>query len=148
VRVEINSLKQLENTNGQVKTGKILRLNDAYNSNPIGFASALDVLSAIPGKRKVLVTPGMIELGEKQDQENRKLAEKAAKICDLALVVGETNRKAILEGLASGEMEDEQHKVFETMQGAFAYLYQYCQDGDVVLIENDLPDLYEGVVSF
>jgi UDP-N-acetylmuramoyl-tripeptide--D-alanyl-D-alanine ligase len=146
VRVPIASLPT---ANGQqVKQGQILRLNDAYNSNPIGFASALDVLSEIPGGRKILVTPGMIELGEKQEEENRRLSTQAAKVCDLVLVVGETNKKAILEGLTAGGSRDEQHKSFSTMKSALGYLSNYCEDKDVVLIENDLPDLYEGVVSF
>jgi UDP-N-acetylmuramoyl-tripeptide--D-alanyl-D-alanine ligase len=146
VRVPIASLPK--STGQQVKPGQILRLNDAYNSNPIGFASALDVLSEIPGGRKILVTPGMIELGEKQEEENRRLSTQAAKVCDLVLVVGETNKKAILEGLTAGGSKDEQHMSFSTMKSALGYLSDYCEDKDVVLIENDLPDLYEGVVSF
>jgi UDP-N-acetylmuramoyl-tripeptide--D-alanyl-D-alanine ligase len=146
VRVPIASLPK--SSGQQVKPGQILRLNDAYNSNPIGFASALDVLSEIPGGRKILVTPGMIELGEKQEEENRRLSTQAAKVCDLVLVVGETNKKAILEGLTAGGSKDDQHKSFSTMKSALGFLSDYCEDKDVVLIENDLPDLYEGVVSF
>lgn len=148
VRVPIASLPQAENGNSAIKPGQILRLNDAYNSNPIGFASALDVLGEIPGGRKILVTPGMIELGEKQEEENRRLSTKAAGICDMVLVVGETNKKAIMEGLNAGGIKEEQHRSFASMRSALGYLSQYCDDKDVVLIENDLPDLYEGVVSF
>jgi len=64
------------------------------------------------------------------------------------LVVGETNKKAILEGLTAGGSKDDQHKSFSTMKSALGFLSDYCEDKDVVLIENDLPDLYEGVVSF
>ena len=148
VRVPIASLRTGENGYSEIKPGQILRLNDAYNSNPIGFASALDVLQALPGGRKILVTPGMIELGEKQEEENRRLSTKAASICDLVLVVGETNKQAIIDGLNAGGIKEEQHKFFASMKSALGYLSQYCADKDVVLIENDLPDLYEGVVSF
>jgi UDP-N-acetylmuramoyl-tripeptide--D-alanyl-D-alanine ligase len=124
-----------------LKQGQVLRLNDAYNSNPIGFGAALDVLAAMPRGRKVLVTPGMIELGEKQDEENKNLAKKAAAICDLAVIVGTTNKEALTSGLSEGGLASEKVKEFSTMQAALDFLSQYCEDGDVVLIENDLGDV-------
>jgi UDP-N-acetylmuramoyl-tripeptide--D-alanyl-D-alanine ligase len=148
VRAAIGSLKIGNNGHAPIKSGQILRLNDAYNSNPIGFDSALEVLAAISGKRKILVTPGMIELGEKQEAENKRASIKAAKICDLVLVVGETNKQALVEGLRSGGLAEERYKTFETMRAAFGHLSEYCEDGDVVLIENDLGDLYEADLVF
>lgn len=147
VRCTISSLKPASNGSA-ARPGKILRLNDAYNSNPVGFAAALDVLKAMPGGKKILVTPGMIELGEKQAEENRKAASSAAAICDLVLVVGNTNEGALVEGLKQGGLPQERYRQLDSMQSAFSYLADCCQDGDIVLIENDLPDLYEGVLSF
>ncbi|MBY0360150.1 MAG: UDP-N-acetylmuramoyl-tripeptide--D-alanyl-D-alanine ligase [Candidatus Obscuribacterales bacterium] len=147
VRASISSLSA--EANGQCPPGTILRLNDAYNSNPTGFASALEVLGDMPGGRKVLVTPGMIELGDRQEAENKEAALKAAKVCDLVLVVGETNRQALVAGLQEGNLSAERYKEIPSMKEALAYLAtSYCQDGDIVLIENDLPDLYETVISF
>jgi UDP-N-acetylmuramoyl-tripeptide--D-alanyl-D-alanine ligase len=131
-----------------LKQGQVLRLNDAYNSNPIGFGAALDVLASMPRGRKVLVTPGMIELGEKQAEENKSAAKKAAGICDLAVIVGTTNREALLSGLSEGGLPSDKVKEFLNMQMALDYLSQFCDDGDVVLIENDLGDVYETVVKF
>jgi UDP-N-acetylmuramoyl-tripeptide--D-alanyl-D-alanine ligase len=131
-----------------LKQGQVLRLNDAYNSNPIGFGAALDVLGSMPKGRKVLVTPGMIELGEKQVEENKMAAKKAAGICDLAVIVGNTNKDALTSGLTEGGMPQEKVKEFLTMQLALDFLSQYCEDGDVVLIENDLGDVYETVAKF
>lgn len=130
------------------RQGRVIRLNDAYNSNPIGFAAALDVLQQMEG-RKILVTPGMIELGEKQNDENRRAAEKAASICDLVAVVGTTNRDALVAGLNEGGIDPACVREFSSMKEAFQFLAtEYCNDGDVVLIENDLPDVYEGVPQF
>jgi len=75
-----------------VRNGDGLLLDDS-NSNPIGFSAALEVLEAIPGSRKILVTPGMVELGEFQEQENCKMASVAASIYDLVAVVGNTNQE-------------------------------------------------------
>src|SRR5690606_10193973 len=62
-----------------------IQINDAYNSNPEGFLYALEVLRDLPGKRRILVTPGMVELGDKQYKENERIAREAAKICDIVL---------------------------------------------------------------
>lgn len=149
VKVPISTLKVKENGNGaEPSPGEVLRLNDAYNSNPIGFAAALDVLGQVSGGRKILVTPGMIELGDRQELENKKAAEKAASVCDLVLVVGDTNRKALTDGLVAGGLDSQKCQNFDDMHTALTYLSTFCKDGDVVLIENDLGDLYEGPVSF
>jgi UDP-N-acetylmuramoyl-tripeptide--D-alanyl-D-alanine ligase len=147
VKTNINAFNVTRN--GTPKEGKVLRLNDAYNSNPIGFAAALEVLQTVAGTRKILVTPGMIELGKKQEEENRKAAERAAKFCDLVVIVGKTNEHALATGLGNGGLKPEHCKKVDTMKDAFAYLAtNYLKDGDVVLIENDLPDVYETKVSF
>ncbi|HEY9785880.1 MAG TPA: hypothetical protein V6D17_10795, partial [Candidatus Obscuribacterales bacterium] len=155
VKTESNRLEPVKASigsfagNGRGRMGQVLRLNDAYNSNPIGFAAALDVLAAQRGGRKVLVTPGMIELGEKQYEENHRAAKKAAAVCDLVAVVGTANREALLEGLKAGGFAGERIKQFADMKAALAFLGQeYFEDGDVVLIENDLPDLYESNPKF
>ena len=49
-------------------------IDDAYNSNPVGAKNALDVLNMMPGE-KIVVTPGMIELGEKEDDYNKNFGE-------------------------------------------------------------------------
>jgi UDP-N-acetylmuramyl pentapeptide synthase len=92
----------------------------------------------------------MVELGEIQDAENAKIAAKAAGICDLVAVVGETNRSAILQGLKEGGMGDDKILLFDSRDAALAKLnsLDFRQSKDLVLIENDLPDLYEAEVKF
>ena len=149
VKVPISSFKVKENgSNGQIATGEVLRLNDAYNSNPIGFAAALEVLGQVSGNRQILVTPGMLALGDRQELENKLAATKAATVCDLVLVVGDTNKKALTDGLKEGGLDSQKCQEFGDMHTALTYLSEFCKDGDVVLIENDLGDLYEGEVSF
>lgn len=137
------------NGNGKDLAGQVLRLNDAFNSNPVGFSAALDVLKEIPGGKKVLVTPGMIELGDRQNEENESAAKKAAMLCDLVVIVGRTNREALVSGLQAGGMSQDKYLVQDTMQEALRHLGKsYLSDGDVLLIENDLSDLYESSPKF
>lgn len=148
MRASIASLQAIRNGK-EPRQGNVLRLNDAYNSNPQGFAGALEVLKGVSGARKILVTPGMIELGDRQYDENKNATRSAASICDLVLVVGKTNEKALLEGLVEGKLSEEKYKQFDSMKEALTFLAEeYCIDGDVVLIENDLPDLYESAPVF
>jgi UDP-N-acetylmuramoyl-tripeptide--D-alanyl-D-alanine ligase len=123
-------------------------LMDAYNSNPTGFESALEVLRDLPSKRKLLMTPGMIELGPLQYDENRRLAQLAAPIVDLVLLIGATNAPAIKDGLKSVGFDEDKILCFETRDPALQYLNQFEEEGDVVLIENDLSDWYEDTTPF
>lgn len=137
------TLNPVDNRLQLKREGDLRVLHDAYNSNPIGFASALDVLQALPAKRRIVMTPGMIELGELQESLNRKLAQQAAHVCDLAIVVGPTNRQALKSGLSAGGLRDDQVLVCENRTEAFHRFAALKQPGDLLLIENDLPDLYE-----
>lgn len=123
--------------------GSFVQINDAYNSNPIGFEYALEVLRDMPGERKILVTPGMIELGHLRDEENKKIAVKAAKVCDLVLIVNELNKKSLMSGLQEGGLDSSKVMYFETRDEALSYYQSIRKDNDVLLLENDLPDLHE-----
>jgi UDP-N-acetylmuramoyl-tripeptide--D-alanyl-D-alanine ligase len=132
------------------KNGDGFILDDSYNSNPIGFASALEVLEVLEGGRKILMTPGMVELGDIQAAENRQVALKAAAICDLAIVVGSTNKEALKAGLIEGGLAADKLMEFADRDAALAYITspEHRQAKDTILIENDLPDLYESIARF
>ena len=132
------------------KNGDGFILDDSYNSNPIGFASALEVLDALEGGRKILMTPGMVELGDIQAAENRQVALKAASICDLVILVGNTNKEALKAGAIEGGLAADKLMEFPDRDAALAYLTspEHRQAKDLILIENDLPDLYEAIAKF
>ncbi len=126
----------------------VVILDDTYNSNPVGFAEALEILKELPGRRKFLITPGMIELGDQQAIENQKIAELAASICQRVIVVGDTNRDDLITGLQNGGLTNDQIHYFAHRELARSYLQTQLQAGDVVLWENDLPDIYEDQPCF
>jgi UDP-N-acetylmuramoyl-tripeptide--D-alanyl-D-alanine ligase len=148
-RLQIKRLTvQVPGPGAEPRKVSIVELRDAYNSNPVGFAAALDELEKVSGTRKILITPGMIELGERQYVENETVAARAAAVCQLAIIVGETNEPALRAGLRKGGLPEQQIRFYSTREAAFAALRQDQQPGDVVLIENDLPDLYEVSARF
>lgn len=130
------------------KKGAVTFIRDAYNSNPTGFRAALEILKTIEGKRKILITPGMVELGQRQYPENCDIAKVAASICDMIIVVSPVNREAILAGLQEAKFPSEKTFIVNTREEGFEVLAKAQSAGDVVLIENDLGDLLEGEVRF
>jgi UDP-N-acetylmuramoyl-tripeptide--D-alanyl-D-alanine ligase len=128
----------------------IVVIDDAYNSNPDGAAAALEVLREHPATRRLLVTPGMVELGELETELNRRFGEHAGAICDIAILVGLARTEPIREGLASAGMNPASMHVVHDIAEATALLGGLTRAGDVVLFENDLPDTYaepQGAVS-
>jgi UDP-N-acetylmuramoyl-tripeptide--D-alanyl-D-alanine ligase len=118
----------------------IVIIDDTYNSNPDGAVAALGTLLAVPGNgRKVVVTPGMVELGERQDEENQQFALLAVNQATDLLVVGRTNRRALLRGAATGEATV---TVVASRAEAVNWVRSHLGPGDAVLYENDLPDHY------
>lgn len=123
--------------------GGLTILDDAFNSNPVGSAMALDVLASMKTGSRILITPGMIELGERQYELNQEFGRKAASCCDIALVVGEYNRDAILSGLREGGMKEESVHTPASFAEAQNILKSIAKAGDIVLYENDLPDTFK-----
>ena len=104
---------------------------------------ALDVLGGMTGGKRIVITPGMIELGEKQAYYNEKFGEHRAETCDVAIVVGQYNREAILKGIKSGGMADANVKVADSFAEAQQMMLSFAKAGDTVLYENDLPDTFK-----
>ena len=124
------------------KGGGLLVIDDAYNSNPTGAKAALDALALFEGT-KVLVTPGMIELGAKQEELNRRFGEQAAAVCGYIALVGAAQTKPIREGILAAGFAREKLIVEETLREALAKVYALPYDGrKIILLENDLPDNY------
>ena len=119
-------------------------IDDAYNSNPVGFAAALDVLDLLRGAegRRILVTPGMVELGAAHDDEHRRIGRLAAAHVDVLVAVA-PHRVA---PLAEAFKETAPAAEIVSCPGfaeAQAWMARNIAPGDVVLLENDLPDLLE-----
>jgi UDP-N-acetylmuramoyl-tripeptide--D-alanyl-D-alanine ligase len=143
----IDNLEPYDNRLQLVIREDYYELRDAYNSNPDGFKAALDVLENLDGTNKILVTPGMVELGNMQFEENKKVAEYAAKICDYIFVVGDTNSKAFLEGLKTANFEMSKALFIPLMKDALIKVMELKVKNDIILIENDLLDIYEKIIK-
>ena len=119
-------------------------IDDAFNSNPVGAANAVNILSSFKDGRKFIITPGMVELGNKEEVENEEFGRHIGNSSiDVAILVGEERTKPILKGIQSSEGgASKEVKVVKSLFEANDLLKNEGKQGDVVLYENDLPDTY------
>lgn len=140
------AVKTLEQTTHRLQlisgAGGVTVIDDAFNANPIGAKIALEVLSEFKGGRKILVTPGLVELGEREYEENKQLGITAAKVCDLVFLVGPKRTKSIFDGLKEAGFHETNIFVEKSLNAVTERFKDILKVGDVVLFENDLPDTY------
>lgn len=142
----IKSLPQIQHRlEVKRQAGGVTLIDDAFNSNPIGFQSALNILEMLGDEgRKILITPGMVEMGASHEDAHYKIGLSAGDVCDVALVVNAARITSFIKGFraaAPGKTLLE----FESFQAAQNWFLDNQMSGDVVLIENDLPDMYERI---
>ena len=124
--------------------GGITILDDAFNSNPVGSRMALEVLGSMKDGKRIVITPGMIELGAEQYELNFQLGETIGRNVDVAIIVGEYNREALAEGVrASGRLPEDKLHLVASFAEAQKVLASIVAKGDTVLYENDLPDTFK-----
>ena len=116
-------------------------IDDAFNANPVGAQAALRVLENFPGRR-IIITPGMVELGGEEAAFNRKFGEQMARSVDIAILVGKRHTQPIVDGLTEAGFPQENIHVVSSLDESTKVLHAMMKAGDVVLYENDLPDNY------
>ncbi|MCM1175838.1 MAG: UDP-N-acetylmuramoyl-tripeptide--D-alanyl-D-alanine ligase [Blautia sp.] len=138
-------VKQLESVPHRLqltKQGNWTILDDAYNSNKSGFKAALDTLAMFEDLR-ILVTPGMVELGAREYEENEEVGVYAHDKCDYAILVGKKRTKPIQDGLLESGFPEQKMILVDSLEEAFQKINAISGERQkVVLLENDLPDNY------
>ncbi|WP_066503604.1 UDP-N-acetylmuramoyl-tripeptide--D-alanyl-D-alanine ligase [Abyssisolibacter fermentans] len=122
-------------------TGVIV-IDDAFNSNPVGCKAALDVISNFKEGNKIVVTPGMVELGLEEDEANKEFGHNMAEVCDYIILVGRKKTQPIYEGLKEKSFDMSKVFVVNSLNEATVRLQSIVRPKDVVLFENDLPDTF------
>ncbi len=143
IKFAVSSLKPTEHRL-ELKTsvaGSLL-IDDAYNANPEGCLEAVRVLGSFDGMKKIIITPGLIELGEKEYACNYALGLEAADKCDIIIFVGKNRSKPMVDAVNSTEFEKQNLFVASSFLEAMEIYSRFADSNTVVLIENDLPDNY------
>lgn len=144
VRYAVAKMQQVEHRLEMRHTpGGLTIIDDAFNSNPHGSKMALDVLRGMTSGQRIVITPGMVELGDRQYDLNREFGAVLGRSADVAIVVARVNRDAILEGIGSTSMPESAVHAVDTFAEAQNLLRTIARPGDTVLYENDLPDTFK-----
>ncbi len=142
IRRGIQQLKPVEHRLQLLKTaGGVTVIDDAFNTNPTSSKEALRVLSSFPGRR-VIVTPGMVELGAEEARYNEEFGQAMADAVDVAVLVGKRHTEPIQKGLTEKGFPPESIHVVASLDEAIRVVNGILRPGDVVMYENDLPDHY------
>ena len=88
----------------------------------------------------MVVSPGMVELGKVQQEQNNLAGRFVGETADLFLIMNETNKSALSSGAKTAGMTDMQIFYANTRKEQQQILKQILRKGDVVLFENDFPD--------
>ena len=137
----ISRIAPVEHRLQLIPSTSVTIIDDAFNSNPMGAQAALRVLREFEG-RHIIITPGMVELGEGEDVFNHEFGLMMADCVDVAILVGKKHTSPIARGLKEAGFPQENLHVVSTLDEATAILRQIGRPGDVALFENDLPDNY------
>ena len=143
IRYAVSSLKPTEHRLEIKSTvNSSVMIDDAYNANPEGCIEAVHVLGTFGGMQKVIITPGLIELGEKEYECNYNLGLEAAKICDIIILVGKNRSKPMADAVNSTEFDKTKLFIASSFSEAMEIYSEFANSNTVVLVENDLPDNY------
>lgn len=142
LKIPVRRIQPVEHRMQMREHGLVTIIDDAYNSNPVGSKAAVETLAMFDGIR-ILITPGMVELGDKEKEYNYKFGTYAADCCDYILLVGRKNTEPIKNGVLSKGFPEEKCLVYDKLDEAVAYAYTIKGQGHkYILLENDLPDNY------
>ena len=122
--------------------GEYYIIDDAFNANPAGAQAALEVLAAFGEGKKIIITPGMVELGAKEYQLNYQFGGQMAAVCDYIILVGKNHSQPLFDGVTAAGYPAGQLFVAADLNEARNRLAEVLEPGAVVLYENDLPDTY------
>ena len=143
IKESINLIEPVEHRLQLINSGNgVFVIDDAFNSNPNGARAALEVISQFKAGKKIIVTPGMVELGEFGYEENELFGKEIAGVCDYVILVGKNQTKPIQNGLKIKNYPEDRLFIVNSLSEATDQIGKIVQAGDVVLFENDLPDTF------
>ena len=142
----IFAVSKLEQTEHRLQLKPLIKgatlIDDAYNANPEGCMEAVRVLGSFDGMKKVIVTPGLVELGEREYQCNYDLGLECTKYCDEIILVGKERSKPMIDAIATTDFDKNHVHVVASFKDAVAIMQNMLDSNYAVLFENDLPDNY------
>ena len=127
-----------------IDAGEVRLVNDAYNANPASVLAAVDVLSDLPGKRRVMILGDMLELGKHAEELHEQVGRQiASRRVDLLIAVGAMGRYTA-QGAAEAGMDA---KHFGSVKVAQRSVAKLLRPGDTVLLKGSRATAMERLVD-
>lgn len=143
IKVGLSKLRPVKHRLELVQLDKgAVMLDDSFNSNILGTKSALDVLGKFKQKNKIVITPGLIEMGNREAIENLKFGKNISQVATKVYIVNKVNRRFIMKGLLDNGFDKNNIICVNTFMDAWEDVQRNLSKDDVILVENDLPDNY------
>lgn len=130
---------RLEPIRGQ---GNVLVIDDSYNGNFDGVQEAIKTLGRFEGRRKIYLTPGLVELGAKNAEVHEQIGKDLAKVAEIVILIKNSATPHIEKGLLAAGFAKENIRWFPDATSAHESLAGILRPGDVILFQNDWGDQY------
>ncbi|MEG1751698.1 MAG: UDP-N-acetylmuramoyl-tripeptide--D-alanyl-D-alanine ligase [Clostridia bacterium] len=117
-------------------------IDNSFNSSPTTSLATLEVVEKFKNKNKVFITPGLVELGKLENEQNKILGANIAKFCTHCIIVNKTNEESIKSGLIEANFSQDCIFCASTIAEAVKLLNSLSLKNPLVIFENDLPDNY------
>jgi len=142
INAAVSGLRPVPHRLELTKSNGINIIDDSFNASVNGTIAALEVLEKTGSGKKIIITPGLIELGEVQNKENYEFGKRMSPVCDYCILVGRNQTSFIKEGLLADDFPEDKIFTVNSLSAASVKLAEIVKQGDTVLFENDLPDNY------
>jgi len=117
-------------------------IDDTYNGNIEGIRAGTELLKELSAKRKLYVTPGLVDQGAETQAVHEEMGRLiAASGADMVVLMQNSVTKYIEAGLKEAKFKGEV-MVNSDPLAFYTNLGQFIAAGDVVLMQNDWPDNY------
>ncbi len=139
---QVKKIKNVEHRLQLIPHGNLNIIDDSYNSNPVSSKSALDTLAQFKGT-KIIITPGLVELGKDEEKYNFELGEYICNVCDYVFLVNSIQATYILKGIQSSKFNRNRVFTVNSVEEGIERILNLNIKGKITtLLENDLPDNY------
>ncbi|OGB70389.1 hypothetical protein A2Y26_00230 [candidate division CPR2 bacterium GWD2_39_7] len=143
IKMGIFRIKPVEHRLQPIKSNAdILVIDDSYNGNPDGVMESIELLDKFKDRRKLFITPGLVETGDKAPEVHQEIGRNLAKVATQVILIRNSVTPFIEKGLAEGNFDTSQIIWFDTAEEAHQALGGILKPNDVILFQNDWGDQY------
>ena len=117
-------------------------IDDSYNGNSEGVREAINTLSKFKKRRKIYITPGLVETGDESEKIHEEIGRQLGAVADLVFLMENSTTKYIIKGLESVSFDKDRLHIHKDKKNAYQELGRIAMPGDVILFQNDWPENY------